>query len=309
MLLKLLQKENTTRLTCGVEVTHKELSAKHQRLLTENGKKVSTRFAQLLADIIVDISGVDWEEKTEREKIAFCNEMLTSDRKYILNSARRLSKGNDPSYDYTYSWKDSDGITQKQDMKFHLIDESNRDEIIKSIQKRMGVHDLQEPTKEQLELIKLIDELNQVGGFPTKPCSRIYENYLDVIESKKVEFTINISGTDVKMSFFMLDGKIESNVKVDTASSHTAILCRNLRFFDTEKANEESKGKWVKVDQNLLDNFSTDLIADISDKIHEIEGDVDTIETFDNPDETSTNQKVQIDLMADMSFFFRGGKI
>jgi len=100
----------------------------------------------------------------------------------------------------------------------------------------------------------------------------------------------------------MLDGLLEENIDAKNISSHTKILARKPRY---RKLKEE---RWNRLTSEDLDNLSLNAMDDIREKIMYYEGDVDTVETFDNPDETK-REPVVVDLMSEISFFYPRGRV
>ena len=307
MALRIARKKNKITLPCGVEYIVKELVGKHQRLLTEQRTKKHDKMNMLLADVIESVDGVDYESMTEIERLKFVRLMLGSDRKYILTEARQLAMSHNPTFEFKYEWKESDGTPYEQLYEFSLIDEVNQESVIEKIMARakdiVFVGEELEPEEYEERLKGLVYSLNRIGCFATKPNKEIYSSYADVLESKRKEIQIDIL-PEYRFDFSMIDGALEETIKINDLSSHTRILCRKPRYMDTG----EKEIRWRKLTSEDLDGLGLTTIDELRRAMDDYEGGVDTIEQFDNPDETKGG-KVTIDLVGEISFFFPSGQV
>lgn len=299
-------------LPSGPLATINPLVGRHQRILTEQRKPMAQRFNSLLVDIIQDIAGSDWTKKTDLQKKAFVENMLSADRKYILTEARQLAKSHKPTFEFVHEYKDSSGVKKSIPLEIVLIDDDNRANQIQSIvveNKFISTdYDNEEDwTDEERDIVEHIRKLNRKGCFPTRPFRHTYDTYKEVLNNKFVEFDGEGMLEGIRFRFRMLDGVLEQKVDIRNSSSHTKILARKPRY---KQAGEDGKypENWKALESQDLDNLPLDAVDQIRNKMTYYEGEVDTIETFDNPDETKGDQ-VSVDLMSEISFFFPSGRV
>lgn len=305
------QSKDEIVLPSGVKCTVKALRGVHQKLLTEQKVNVKTRFNRLLVDVIDDIDGTEWPNMREPQRMRFVRDMLSADRKFILTEARQLSKQYNPTYTHLFDWKNDRGVKQETELSIELISEDNQKPIVCNIAKMCGidgdVYDetfLEELTEQQNNVVSHIKQLNRTGCFPTKPYLKTYDSYKDVLANLDCEFDGILGLDDYKFKIKLLTGAMEENTDTSNVSSHTRILSRLPRYQDTT----DEKQKWRKLTSEDLDDMPPEVIDDLRNRIIQLDGDVDTVETFPHPDE-SNNENVHLDLLGQISFFFPSGRV
>lgn len=179
------------RLPTGVECEVKELTGKHQRILTEQkNKKMGENLNELLADVIVRVGS------KKNIDLNFVKTLLACDRKKILCEVRQFTMDFDPVFKFTYDYVSVADNAKKQ-------------------------HELEIDLSENFPAKPLM-----VEGEDGKLKIADYEEY-DEIE-RKVVFKLPKSGKEITWS--LLDGAGEA-IGMNTAkadrSSHTAIKMRN----------------------------------------------------------------------------------
>ena len=294
-LLKLTRVKNEITLPSGPKATVKELLTKHQNILSQQKTKHSAKMNYILIDVIDSVEGVDWGAMTEADKISFVKKMLTADRGYILTEARQLAQGNDTSFVYIHSWKTSDGVKKEQKFKIDLIDEDNQEAIIENI--------LKDYSKEDETIIR---ELNRIGCFPTTPYRKRYDSYSDVIENVDIELEIeNKRAKGTKYKFTLLQGKSEPILAKNALDANGLIMASHLAIWHTP---EKGKPHWRKVDNTTLSSFPLPITEEIRNAIYYYNGDVDSIDVIDNPDDEDSQRKIHVNLLAQVGFFFPSGR-
>lgn len=181
-------------LPSGIECEIKELTGKHQRLLTEQkNKSHNDKLSAMLADVIVRVGS---ETKITEQ---FVNDMLACDKKMALVEVRQFTMDFEPEFNFIYSYTDSNGKKQEVEMEIPVPEGHFKSEPVKVLEG---------------------DEL-----VPAK-----YEEYSAL--EKKVQITLPRSKELVE--FTMLDGrgeKIGQSTAKNNRSSHTVIEMRNPVYF------------------------------------------------------------------------------
>lgn len=174
-------------LCSGPKCTVKELTGKHQRMLTEQGKKShSDRLNDVLKDVIVKIEGLP--EITED----VLKEILSCDKKKILTEVRQFTLDFQPEFSFLFKYMDEEGNKQESPIEVTLNE---------------GEFPFRSP--------KLADgsEMN-------------FESYQDVLDAKKILITLP-SGLDVEFTMLDGRGElIGSSTKKSERSSHTLLKMR-----------------------------------------------------------------------------------
>lgn len=289
------RKEITIAVPTGYKVTVTELVGKHQRILTEGRIPEEQRFEQLLIDIIKDVDGSDWQNKDLLGKKNILKLMAEGDKLRILTEARQLAKSHNPTYIYFYKYKTKTGASITKELKFTLIDAENLEETIETIEK-MFKDKLTDRLKERIR------ELNVLGGFPCKPSLVEYATFKDFKEG--ADLIIDGLEIDEKMetyefAFKLMNSRLEQSAKNIPFSTHKPLLERGLRV------REKNTTDWKKVYSSDLDNFSIDAIDKIRNIVSLNEPAVDSLETFDAPDDHEKGvHEVQVNLLSNVNFFF-----
>ena len=300
-MLKISHKTAEITMPSGIKAVIKQLMGKHQKMLTQSRVDINDRFNNVLVDIIIEIDGIDWESMKPLARKAFVRKMLTIDRKYILTEARQLSKSYDPTFDFKHEWKNSKGVKCNETFKIHLLDEDNQKDIIDSIKAEYNK-----------ELHSVIDKLNRIGCFPTKPYRQQFKTYKEIVNNSDVEFSGEGQLAPFDFTFRLLNGVLEEKIDHKTASSHTKILCRLPRWRNKKikaKDGEKTVDTWKKLTEQELDEMPPECVDFIRNKMTYYEGAIDTIETIDNPDSSSDRESITVDLTAEITFFFPSGQV
>lgn len=202
----------------------------------------------------------------------FVSDMLACDKKKILVEARNFSMDFDP---FVFVYEYTDKNNNKKEFKLELP----------------------------------IDE----NSFPATPVKRLVgdewvdANYTEYSEVIKDVFTkLPRTGTDVR--FTMLDGKgerIAATYTKNTINSSTPVIIRRPVKFQIAK---DSKSIPIKLEVSKLPMKDTEHLRSL---IKQVEGEVDTVISFDRPEDDATGNtaSVQIDIIQTTAFFFPSGAI
>lgn len=107
---------HTFKLPSGVEMEVKEMTGKHQRILTEQkNKKLGENLEIMLADLVVRVGS-----KTDITP-EFIRKMLSCDRKKALTEVRQFSNDFDPKFEFAYEYE-ADGRKLKHDLSIDLVE-------------------------------------------------------------------------------------------------------------------------------------------------------------------------------------------
>lgn len=241
-------------LCSGPECEVKEMTGKHQRLLTEQGKKShNERMNDLLKDVIVSVGGVS--EITDD----FIKEMLSCDKKKILTEVRQFTLDFQPEFAFMFKYMDDEGNKKESQVDVTLVE---------------GEFPFRKP------------KYNAAGE---DAVDMEFEDYNDVLKHKKIGITLP-SGLAVE--FTMLDGKgeiIASSTKKAERSSHTLIKMRRPVKFHQKEGGSAT----VPVQLNL-DSLSIRDIEFLRAKIREYEGEVDTEMMFEHPEIEGKNEVIDL---------------
>lgn len=104
---------NTHKFTLpsGVSCEVKELTGKHQRILTEQkSKKIGENLNEVLVDVIVSV-GTKLDIDLE-----FVQKMLSADKKKILVEVRQFSNDNDPLFKFNYEYLGTNAKGEEEKM-------------------------------------------------------------------------------------------------------------------------------------------------------------------------------------------------
>lgn len=254
------------KLPSGVECEVTYMVGKHQRLLTENSSSNSTdNLNKVLADVIIRVGSL---KKIDED---FVLGMLAADRKKALVEVRQFTMDFEPTFQFNYDYKDSEGNKLQHELEV----------------------DLSEGFKSK-NLMVINDQTGDIEEAPYKEYSEI---------KKEINLTLPKSGTNIVFS--LLDGKGEqrgANTPKKQRSSHTAIMMRNPR----ELRKSEKNDNVVPIQLNL-DRLPIKDIEFLRATIKEMEGSVDTEFMFEHPESDTKplgEKDVVIDLISQMAFFF-----
>lgn len=265
-----------SKLPSGVEFEIKEFTGKHQRLLTEQGKKShNDKLNELLKDLLVRVGSLTTFDDE------FFMELLAADRKEMLVHGRQFTMGFDPTFRIRFPYTDKDGEKQEYTEDVPL-DEGHFP------MKPMMVE--QEATGED-------------GNTMLVPAS--FEEYVDVIAHKRVR---KILPSGLAVEFTHLDGRgelIGVSTKKSEVSAHTPLKMRRPVYF------EQKENTNIAISLNL-DRLSYKDISALRIFIKDVEGRVDTEISIEHPEAqflTPSEQEVVIDVMGSLDFFFPSGVI
>ena len=273
------------KLPSGINCTVGALYAGHQGLLTKKGGKASDKMNELIADLVIDIDGMEWAGLSVAKRKEAVRQMLSGDRKTILTQARQLTMEYPREFEFHHEHKTAAGVKKSELFKVILINEDNRSEIIETISKAYPNSDPE-----------LLQQLNIVGGFPTRPYAKQFDGYpIDTVEIEPI-LTGIIDGYE--LTFRMLTGQLEEGFNAES-DSNTRVFARKLRTRKTGETN------WQAVPIELIKTMPLPIIEKIISAISQHEGDVDTVEIREN----SEGEKMVVELTGELSFFFPSGKI
>lgn len=189
------------RLPSGVECEVSEFVGKHQKLLTQQGKKThNEKLSELLADVIVRVGTVT-EIDTD-----FIDTMLACDKKMALVEARQYTLGFEDFFTFHYKYTDKEG--------------------------NKAVHEHDIPINEGKFPFSPV-MVDQDG----KLVPAAYEEYSDI--QKDIFMTLPRSKEDIR--FTMLDGRGETIGAATTKnnrSSHTALEMRRPVWFKKKEGGQ-----------------------------------------------------------------------
>lgn len=200
------------RLPSGVECEVSEFVGKHQKLLTQQGKKThNEKLSELLADVIVRVGTVT-DITTE-----FIDTMLACDKKMALVEARQYTLGFEEFFTFHYRYTDKEG--------------------------NKAVHEHDIPIKEGKFPFSPV-QVEKEG----KLVDADYQEYADI---EKDVFMVLPRSKD-KIRFTMLDGRGEAIGAATTKnnrSSHTVLEMRRPVWF---KDKEGGKPTPIKINLDNL---------------------------------------------------------
>ena len=257
-------------LPSGVECEVKDLTGKHQRILTEQkNKKLGENLNEVLADCIVRVG----EEKNIT--LEFIEKMLAADRKKALVEIRQFTFDYEPVFKFKYEYLSGEnGNEQKKEQEMEIA--------------------LSKQETDEEGQTKTV-----IKGFPTKPYYKQWKEYKDI--EKEVIITLKKSGKEVV--YRMLDGQGEQvgmMTKKAERSTHTALRMRFPREFVTTSSGKTP----IQLD---LDKLPLKDIEQLRASIKEHEGQVDTEFRFMHPEaelKDSSEKEVIVDILSVLAFFF-----
>lgn len=257
-------------LPSGIECEVKELTGKHQKMLTEQNKKPhNEKMAEMLADCIVRVGD------NHNIDLAFVKDvMLSADKKAALVELRQFSLDFEEDFTFLHTYKDIDGNKQEVEIT---------EEIPNGRFPMRPLHKYVQAEGEEPELV------------PAK-----YNDYSEI--QKEQYFILPKSGLKVRWN--LLDGKGEAigNAKAkNQRSSHLTLEMRRVVYFEAKESGGETP---------VLLNFDKLGLKDIEAlraEIKRVEGAVDTEIMIELPDSEfrAKNDKHNIvDVLSMIAFFF-----
>lgn len=272
-------KTHKFNLVSGPECEVKELTGKHQRLLTEQkNKKIGENLSEVLEDVVVRIGS-----QTTFEKDFFGKKMLAADKKKILTEVRQFSNDNDPTFVFKFEYRTEDGVDAEYE---HEVDLSGG--FPETPYKAVGM----------VNVAAEGEEPNMVAGMVAWTVAE----YEEVEKYRNYRTKLPRSGETVELR--LLDGfgeTLGAMTKKDQRSSHTPIMMRSPRIVTITDKKEE-----LLIVCNL-DRLAIKDIEHLRTVIKAHEGRVDTEIRFEHPeaDNKPHNEKlIDIDLTGQLAFFF-----
>lgn len=286
MALKSLRQQKNIILPSGVPAKIQAMSGKVQRLFTDSKLSFSDKINSILADVTLEVEGLNLggDEKTTKKEFS---RLLVNDRKYILTQARQLSLGNPETFELKTKVSEN-GVTKTVSINVELISDNNRDIVIDYIME----------TYEE-DMRPIVEQLNQNGGFPTRPYRKQISSYADFDQVRDIEFDGMWGLEGYTFKFRQLTGEMESQVNTKKVNSQSKLLMRALRY------RELNSDKWLSVQAKDLDELNLPDVDYLSAQIDYYEGDVDTIDR----QEDDMGREVYINILGELSFFFPNGKL
>ena len=157
------------KLPSGVECEVKEITGKHQRILTEqSNKSMGENLNDMLADVLVrvgDITGFDTD---------FVKSMLSVDRRYALAQARMFTI-DDPMFRFTWEYLDSEGAKQVIEKEADLSDGFPMEPFLNQYEKYSDIVKeitITLPRSGQQCIFKMMDGWSEEAGQKTKKKDR-----------------------------------------------------------------------------------------------------------------------------------------
>lgn len=263
---------HVSELPSGVEFEVKELTGKHQRLLTEQvgNKTMTERLNEVLAEVLVRV-GSNTEINED-----FVKKMLACDKQKALVDVRQFTMDFEKAFQFTWEYTDDQGM--KQDHKLEIpLDEGN-----------FPWKPVMAFNKEG-ELVTMKEAIVDAGEDL---------EYDSVLSRKAVE--IILPRAEMRVRYTMLDGEREaqaSKIKKNDRSSHSVLKVRTpVRF-----------GEGDTPIQINLDTLAYKDIEYLRSDIKKMEGSVDTEIRFEHPEADSkppSEKDVVVDLLGTIAFFF-----
>ena len=184
---------HTFKLTSGIECEVRELTGKHQRILTEQkNKKMGENLNEVIVDILVRVG----TKQGSSINIPFVKSLLAADRKTILTQCRQFTMDFDPVFKFNYAYTTLAQAKGNHELEIDLSDNF--------------------PCKPLMKLDKETGEMSEAA-------------YTEVEEIERHVFTV-LPRSQKKIRWTLLDGVGEERgLATDKASrsSHTALQMRN----------------------------------------------------------------------------------
>ncbi len=254
------------KLPSGVECEVKELTGKHQRLLTEQkNKDFNKSLDEVLSDLVVRIGSVQ-NPGTEMLK-----RLLSADRKKILVEIRQYSLDFEPVFKFRWEYVTKDGQKANHDLEIDLSG-------------GFPVKPLLIPHKE-------------VGG--VKWVEADYTEYEDIV--RDMSLILPKSGTEVHWK--LLDGvgeAIGSNTPKNQRSSHTQLKMRQP--VELYAAKTDTVPIQLDLDKLGLKDIEA-LRAEIKRVEAEVDT-IITFEHPEAESKAPSEKNVFVDVLAVQAFFF-----
>lgn len=252
------------KLPSGVPCTVKELTAKHQRMLTEQkNKTMHENLNEVLADVIVELGD------RKQVSVDFVRAMLSEDRKLALCEVRQFTMDFDPLFKFTFDYLSSTGEKEKAPLEIDLSEGFKAKPY-------MVIH------PESGELV-----------------AASYESYDEI--KRTIEITLPKSGQKVK--FDLLDGEAEvraQKIKKADRNSHSAILIRKPRYMHNNGSSEVEMG--LRLDDLSIKDIEY-LRTQIKAFEGKVDTEA-MIEHPEAETKTGKDKEVIVDLLSTLAFFF-----
>ncbi len=257
-------------LPSGFECEVKEMTGKHQRLLTEKkGGDFNDKLNTMLVDILARVGDVT------NPDLEFVTSMLAADRKAVLVMCRHFTLDFPEVFKFTYTFKGDFDLREGEESK-HFTE-----------------------FKEEVEIPTPEIPITPYPGSEEWPKG----SYKDIPREK----TVKLKKSGLEVSFKLLDGKAEARAlatgKDKETSSHTPILMRN----PTRPHKGDNATVPVAMDSNALDKLGLGDIEQLRKAIQEAEGEIDTVVILEHPYKDQVEEKYQhvhLDLLQEVAFFF-----
>lgn len=257
-------------LPSGFECEVREMTGKHQRLLTEKkGGDFNDKMNSLLVDILARVGDVT--NVTEE----FVRGMLAADRKAALVMGRHFTLDFPATFKFTYTFKGEFDLREGDESRHY------------------------DEWKEEMEI--------KTPEFPIKPYPDS-EGWKDgAYKDIPRERTVKLKKSGLEITFKLLDGAGEARASLMTKegmNSHTPILMRN-----PTRAHTGGAGGVVPIamDSNALDKLGLGDIEQLRKAVQDAEGEIDTVVTMTHPHKELVEDRYQIvklDLIQEVAFFF-----
>lgn len=228
-------------------------------------KQSSKSMVENLNDMLLDLVVSLGGEPVTRDII---ESLLDCDRKKILVEVRQFSLDFEKTFELTYEFMDSNNKTVRKDL---VLDVSGGFEV-----KPLMIYDSKKNTYKEAQ----------------------YKSYSEI--ERTVYLTLPKSGQ--KVSFKLLDGKLSnalSKIPKSKYSSNTILEARVAKYYEADSKGDE---RAFLLDPNKLGLRDIEFLRKV---IKNVEGSVDTMVSFENPDTNNMLEPtVSLDLMTHTAFFF-----
>lgn len=264
-------------LPSGVMCEATELYGEHHEILTKQGNSTN-RITELLESLIISVGSV------RKPDAAFIDAMRSEDRRHILATVRQATMDYEKEFEFTHKYVDVDGNNLEEKLKVNLTDVT-ADEYEAKIQL------LIEKYGEEGE--QFYRDLNRDGTFFARPAAERNTEYADL--PSHYETVLPKSGQKVRISHLTGKGeKMGATADRKTLSRNTLLKMRFPQYYN-------DNGQWIHLDVKKLHAKDIEHLFKLAVSK---EGEVEMELRFNNPDKTSSDKMVTVDLLSELAFFF-----
>lgn len=278
----------TFTLPSGVPVECFQLYGEHYEILTSNKYKGEEKMNELILSLLVSVGSVKIKNSPENKlkNRQFLNSIRGEDKRHILASVRQASMDYEKYFEWVYKWVKEDGTSMDTPQKVNLND-VEKEYTQNHLDKLVEIYGA-----EHLEFFK---ELNANGTFLTTPSMHRASEYSDLQTDYIV--TLPKLKMDIKLRYLTGTGELFlANFNKKKISTNTLIEARFPEYQEGEK--------WIRVKAKDLHMQDLEYLRG---QIEKHEGNVEMELRFKNPDTTSSQKTISVDLIGETAFFFPSG--